>query len=66
MAAGFGLDRIGALEIIEIGNGLAGRAKAEGAVYGTGDGKGRVKPRTKETFAILFQNLEPLSKFGKR
>ena len=28
--------------------------------------RGRVKPRTKEIFAILFQNLEPLSKFGKR
>ena len=66
MVAGFGLDAIGALGSIEIGNGFAGRAKAEGAVCGAGDGEGRVKPRTKETFAILFQNLGPFSKFGKR
>ena len=26
----------------------------------------RMKPRTGEIFAILFQNLEALAKFGKR
>ena len=65
LAAGFCLNRFGALGSIEIDNGFAGRAKAEGAVCGAGDGEGRVQPRTKETFAILFQNLKPLSKFGK-
>ena len=40
LVVGFGLNRFGALGSIEIGNGFAGRAKAEGAVCGSGDGEG--------------------------
>ena len=58
LVAGFGLNRFGALGSIEIDNGFAGRAKAEGAVCGAGDGEGEGEAE----YEGYFRN--PLSKFG--
>ena len=58
LVAGFGLNRFGALGSIEIDNGFAGRAKAEGAVCGAGDGEGKGEAEDGGDFR------NPLSKFG--
>ena len=58
MVAGFGLNRFGTLGSIEIDNGFAGRAKAEGAVCGAGDGEGEDEAEDEGAFR------NPLSKFG--
>ena len=60
LVAGFGLNGFGALESVEIDNGFAGRAKAEGAVCGAGDGEGEDEDEDEGGFH------NPLSKFGKR
>ena len=58
MVAGFGLNLFGALGSIEIDNGFAGRAKAEGAVCGAGGEKGEGEAEDEWDFR------NPLSKFG--
>ena len=54
LVAGFGMDRRGALRIIEIGNGFAGRAKAGAAACGAGEGENHL--RFPQNFEIALKD----------